>query len=49
MRGTTKRSRQEIEDTFDKLRAKVGVTGSQTGASALAVRPSARNCPTRCG
>ena len=26
MRGTTKRSRQEIEDTFDKLRARSSVT-----------------------
>ena len=34
MRGTSKRSRQEIDDTFDKLRAKVGVTGSQTAAVA---------------
>ncbi|MEO8006320.1 MAG: pitrilysin family protein, partial [Betaproteobacteria bacterium] len=34
MRGTTKKSRQEIEDALDKLRAKVGVSGSQTGASA---------------
>ena len=33
-RGTAKRSRQEIQDTLDKLRAKVSVTGSQTGASA---------------
>ncbi|MBK9116525.1 MAG: insulinase family protein [Betaproteobacteria bacterium] len=33
-RGTTKRSRQDIEDGFDKLRAKVGVSGTQTGASA---------------
>ncbi len=33
-RGTTKRSRQEIEDGFDKLRAKVGISGTQTGASA---------------
>ena len=33
-RGTTKKSRQEIEDAFDKLRAKVGVSGTQTGASA---------------
>ena len=32
MRGTTKRGRQEIEDTFDKLRAKASVTGTQTGA-----------------
>ena len=34
MRGTTKQSRQEIEDALDKLRAKVGVGGSQTGAYA---------------
>ena len=33
-RGTTKKSRQEIDDAFDKLRAKVAVGGSQTGASA---------------
>jgi zinc protease len=33
-RGTARKSRQEIDDTFDKLRAKVGVSGSQTGASA---------------
>ena len=33
-KGTATRSRQEIEDTFDKLRAKVSVSGSQTGASA---------------
>jgi zinc protease len=34
MRGTTKRSRQDLEDALDKLRAKVGVTGNETGASA---------------
>ena len=34
MRGTTTKSRQEIEDAFDKLRAKVSVSGSATGASA---------------
>jgi zinc protease len=34
MRGTAKRSRQEIEDAFDKLRAKVSVGGTQTSASA---------------
>jgi zinc protease len=33
-RGTAKHSRQEIEDTFDKLRAKVHVSGDETGASA---------------
>jgi zinc protease len=36
MRGTAKHPRQELEDTFDKLRAKVSVSGSQTGAAASA-------------
>ena len=34
LRGTTKKSRQEIDDAFDKFRAKVGVSGTQTGATA---------------
>ena len=34
LRGTTTKSRQEIDDAFDKLRAKVSVSGSSTGASA---------------
>ncbi len=34
LRGSTRKSRQEIDDAFDKLRAKVGVSGSSTGASA---------------
>jgi len=34
MRGTTRHSRQEIEDTLDRLRAKMSAGGSQTGASA---------------
>ena len=34
MRGTTKKSRQELSDTFDKLRAHVGVSGNDVGASA---------------
>src|SRR5439155_566457 len=33
-RGTTKKGRQEIDDTFDKLRAKVSANGNETGASA---------------
>ncbi len=33
MRGTTKLSRQELDDTLDKLRAKMGAGGSQVGAS----------------
>jgi zinc protease len=32
--GTTRQSRQEIEDALDKLRAKVHVDGTETGASA---------------
>ena len=32
MRGTTKHSRQEIEDTLDKLKATLTVQGGQTGA-----------------
>jgi zinc protease len=34
MRGTIRHSRQEIEDTLDRLRAKMSAGGSQTGASA---------------
>jgi zinc protease len=34
LRGTTKKSRQEIDDAFDKFRAKVSVNGTQTGATA---------------
>ncbi|MEO5695748.1 MAG: pitrilysin family protein [Burkholderiaceae bacterium] len=34
MRGTTKRSRQELEDAFDAQRAKVGIGGTQTSVSA---------------
>ncbi len=34
LRGTAKKSRQEIDDAFDKFRAKVSVNGTQTGATA---------------
>jgi zinc protease len=34
MRGTTKHTRQEIEDTLDRLRAKVDMNGNETSASA---------------
>jgi zinc protease len=34
MRGTSKKSRQELEDALDKLRARISVGGSETGASA---------------
>ncbi len=34
LRGTTTKSRQDIDDAFDKFRAKVSVNGTQTGASA---------------
>jgi len=33
MRGTAKKNRQELEDAFDKLRARISVGGSETGAS----------------
>jgi zinc protease len=34
MRGTAKKSRQEIEDAQDRLRAQIGVSGNEVGASA---------------
>ena len=34
MRGTTKHSRQELSDAFDKMRAQVSVNGSATSATA---------------
>ena len=34
MRGTVKHNRQQIQDEFDKLKARVGVSGSSTGADA---------------
>ncbi|WP_226994071.1 M16 family metallopeptidase [Myxococcus hansupus] len=34
MRGTKHRTRQQLQDAFDKLKARVGVDGSSTGASA---------------
>jgi zinc protease len=34
MRGTTKRSRQELEDALDRLRAKVQISGTGVGVSA---------------
>ncbi|MCM2249598.1 MAG: insulinase family protein [Geothrix sp.] len=39
MRGTAKRSRQELTDTFDKLRAQVMVTGGPTSATARLTVP----------
>ena len=33
MRGTTKLTRQELDDALDKLRAKVSAGGSQVSAS----------------
>ena len=33
MRGTKKHTRQQLEDAFDKLKARVGVDGGATGAS----------------
>jgi zinc protease len=34
MRGTTKHTRQQIKDEFDRLKAQVGISGGTTGASA---------------
>jgi zinc protease len=34
MRGTTRKSRQEVEDAFDALRAKVAIGGTQTSGGA---------------
>jgi zinc protease len=34
MRGTATKNRQELEDALDKLRARISVGGSETGASA---------------
>jgi zinc protease len=34
MRGTAKHNRQQIQDEFDRLKARVGVNGSATGADA---------------
>ena len=45
MRGTTKRSRQEIEDAFDKLRAKVARLGHAGRAPAHPARPIAKELP----
>ena len=39
MRGTTKHTRQELADTFDKLRAQVSVNGSATSATASIMVP----------
>src|SRR6266550_4431056 len=46
MRGTTRHSRQEIEDTLDRLRAKLSVGGSQTSASARGQTVRANLAPT---
>jgi zinc protease len=46
MRGTTKHSRQEIEDTLDKLKATLTVQGGQTGASASGRTVRANVAPT---
>jgi zinc protease len=47
MRGTAKKSRQEIEDAQDQLRAHINVSGNEP-ARPRRGRPSARNFPTCC-
>lgn len=44
MRGTTSRTRQQIEDAIDKLKAEVMVSGSLSGASA-SIRTTRENLP----
>jgi zinc protease len=44
MRGTTSRTRQEIEDTIDKLKAQVMVSGGLSGASA-SIQTTRENLP----
>ncbi|HEY2864628.1 MAG TPA: pitrilysin family protein [Casimicrobiaceae bacterium] len=46
MRGTTRHSRQEIEDTLDRLRASLSVNGAQTGLSARGQTVRANLAPT---
>jgi zinc protease len=44
MRGTKKRGRQELKDAFDRLKARVGVSGSGTGAN-VSIEAPRRNLP----
>jgi zinc protease len=46
MRGTTKRTRQEIEDSLDKLKATLAVQGGQTSAFASGRTVRANVAPT---
>jgi zinc protease len=46
MRGTTSHSRQEIEDTLDKLRASLNVDGGQTSVAARGQTVRANLAPT---
>ena len=39
LRGTTKHSRQELVDAFDKMKAQVGITGGATSATASITVP----------
>lgn len=44
MRGTAKHSRQEIADSFDKLKAQVHITGGSTGAR-VGIQTTRENLP----
>src|SRR5450755_1986588 len=46
MRGTVRHNRQEIEDTLDRLHAKLSAGGDQTGASARGQTVRANLAPT---
>ena len=44
MRGTTKRTRQQIQDELDRLKARVSVCGGAHAGDGVASRPRARTC-----
>ena len=44
MRGTTKHTRQQIQDEFDRLKARVSVGGGATAVDGAASRRRARTC-----
>ncbi|HEX3632638.1 MAG TPA: pitrilysin family protein [Casimicrobiaceae bacterium] len=46
LRGTSKHSRQEIDDTLDRLRASLSISGGQTGLSARGQTVGANLAPT---
>ena len=49
MRGTAKHTRQQIQDEFDRLKARVSVNGSADAAHPFRSKPSAPICRMSCG